>query len=320
MTEREAARDPQLSVIIPNWNGASLLPSCLESLRQQTYDDFEIVVVDNASTDESLDLLSREYPEVQVVPLTENHGFAGGCNAGITASRGDLLFILNNDTELAPNCLAAVADTATRYPKAGSIAPRIMLYDQRNILNSAGDLYRKDGTPDSRGVWNEYGPPYDEERYVFGGSGGAVAYRRAMLEDVGLFEEDFFMYCEDVDLNWRAQLKGWKCIYTPQAVIYHRLSASGGGSLSSFFVGRNTLWVLVRDYPTALLKQHWHAIVRRQIKIAWEALRNGRGAAARARLRGQLAGLFTGLRWLEARRRIQSNARANDAYIETILS
>jgi GT2 family glycosyltransferase len=140
-----------------------------------------------------------------------------------------------------------------------------------------------------------------------------------MLEEIGLFEEAFFMWCEDVDLNWRAQLAGWKCLYTPDAVIYHHLSASGGGALSSYYVGRNTIWVIARDYPTALLRRYWHRILIGQARIAWQGLRAWRGKAARARLRGQLVGALTCLRWRGARRRIQARRRVDDDYIESIL-
>jgi len=103
---------------------------------------------------------------------------------------------------------------------------------------------------------------FDQPGWIFGGCGGAVAYRRAMLDQVGMFDESFFMYCEDVDLNWRSQLAGWKCWYTPEAVVYHKLSATGGGPLASYYTGRNTLWVLVKNYPGSLLRRYGTRIVR----------------------------------------------------------
>jgi GT2 family glycosyltransferase len=296
-----------------------LLRPCLDALRRQTYTNHEVIVVDNASTDGSLAVLRDEYPEVRVVALPSNRGFAGGCNAGIAAARGQFIVTTNNDTEAEPGWLAALVAALDRHPEAGSAAARIMLYDRRDTLHSAGDLFRRDGIPDSRGVWQPYAPPYDRECYVFGGCGGATMYRRAMLEQVGLFEETFFMYCEDVDLNWRAQLAGWKCIYVPDAIIYHHLSATGGGPLSSYYVGRNTLWVLVRNYPSDLWRRHWRAIVGSQWRIARDALRAWRGAAARARLRGQVAGLASALRWRRTRRAIQAGRRVSSAYLESIL-
>lgn len=313
------ATSPRVSVIIPNWNGQALLRPCLDALRRQTYADHEVIVVDNASSDGSTTMLRDEYPEVRVVALPANRGFAGGCNAGIQAARGEYLVTTNNDTEAEPGWLQALVEALDRSPDAGSAAARIMLYSRRDTLHSAGDLYRRDGTPDSRGVWQPYGPPYDRECRVFGGCGGATMYRRTMLERIGAFEEAFFMYCEDVDLNWRAQLAGWMCVYAPDAVIYHHLSATGGGPLSSYYVGRNTLWVLARDYPADLWRRNWRAIVAAQWRIARGALRAWRGAAARARLRGQIAGLASLLRWRRARRTIQAGRRVSEAYLASIL-
>ena len=309
----------RVSIIIPNWNGLALLRPCLDALRRQSYRDYRVIVVDNASSDASVSVLHREYPEVQVIPLATNRGYSGGSNAGIRAARGEILVMLNNDTEAHPRWLEELIDALDRHPEAGSAASRMMIHDQPNLLHSAGDIYRANGIPDSRGVRQPYGSPFDQEGYVFGGCGGAVAYRRKMLDAIGLFEERFFMYCEDVDLNWRAQLAGWRCVYAPKAVVYHHLSATGGGPLSSYHVGRNTLWVIARNYPTSLLKRHWREIVAAQWAIARDALRSWRGAAARARLRGQLAGLLSCLRWRAARQAIQATCRVGQDYIESIL-
>jgi len=318
-TTTAPAGQPAASVIIPNWNGLHLLRPCLDSLRAQTMSNHEVIVVDNASTDGSVETLRREYPEVRVLPQEVNRGFSGGCNAGIRAARAEILVVLNNDVEAEPGWLQALADGLDRHPDAGAAASRMMSHSRRDILNSAGDVYRVDGTPDSRGVWQPYGPPYDRETLVFGACGGAAAYRAEMLGDIGVFEERFFMYCEDIDLAWRAQLAGWHIVYVPDAVVYHHMSATGGGPLSSYYVGRNTLWVIARNYPTALLRKHWRQIVRAQGRIALDAMRNWRGAAARARLRGQIVGFASSVRWLPYRRRLMRDRRVDEAYIESIL-
>lgn len=311
--------DPRVSVIIPNWNGLTFLRPCLDSLRRQVYRDFEVIVVDNASTDSSVSVVRQEYPEVRLLALSTNSGYSGGCNSGIRAAAGEFLVMLNNDTVAEARWIEALVDALDRHPEAGSAASRVMIHDKPCILHSAGDTYHRDGTPNSRGVWEPFGPPYEKEDYVFGGCGGAVAYRREMLEAIGTFEEAFFMYCEDVDLSWRAQLAGWRCVYAPDAVVHHHLSATGGGVLSSYHVGRNTLWVIARNYPVTLLKRHWRQIVSAQWSITRAALGAWRGAAARARLRGQIAGLLTWPRWLRARRAIQRRRRVTLFYIESIL-
>ncbi|MGC9360062.1 MAG: glycosyltransferase family 2 protein [Anaerolineae bacterium] len=318
--ERHGRPDqPQASVIIPNWNGLRYLRPCLASLQAQTWPSFEVIVVDNASTDGSAETVRREFPDVRVLALSKNGGYSGGCNAGIGAARGDVVVFLNNDIEAEPTWLEALLGALDRHPDAGSAASRMMLYDQPTHIHSAGDTYGVDGLPDSRGVWQPYGPPYDQERYVFGGCGGALAYRKEVLEDIGLFDERFFMYCEDVDLNWRAQLAGYRCIYTPDAVVRHHLSATGGGSLASYYVGRNTLWVIARNYPPRLFRRYKGQILRAQWRIAKDALRSIRGKAARARLRGQLAGLLTAWRWRHYRQALMARRRVSDAYIASIL-
>jgi GT2 family glycosyltransferase len=140
-----------------------------------------------------------------------------------------------------------------------------------------------------------------------------------MLAEIGYFDEDLFMYCEDVDLNWRSQLAGYQCIFVPEALVYHHVSATGGGALASYFTGRNTLLVLIKSVPGIVWRKHWRKIIKAQLWIAYEALRAWRGEAARARLRGQLVGLLLLPLWLTKRRRVQATRRVSDSYIESLL-
>ena len=309
----------KVSVVIPNWNGERFLRGCLQSLREQTFKAFEVILVDNASTDGSLALVEKEFPEVRIVKLVRNLGLTGGANAGIKAAQGEVIALLNNDAEAHPNWLESLWDALQRHPEAGMAASKILLYDRRSIINSAGDFYRLDGVPGNRGVWEEDRGQYDREEYVFGACGGAAAYRKAMLEEIGLFDEDMFMYCEDVDLAWRAQIAGYRCVYTPKAIAYHRLSATGGGKLASFYNGRNFIYVLAKDYPSSLFRKYWPIILKAQLKIAADALRARRGEAARARLRGQLAGLKAIPLALSKRQSVYSLRRVPDSYLESLL-
>ncbi|MCE5258569.1 MAG: glycosyltransferase family 2 protein [Chloroflexi bacterium] len=311
---------PLASVIIPNWNGIKLLRPCLDSLRKQTLSPIEIIIVDNNSADNSVEVLRTEYPDVVTLALSTNKGYTGGCNAGIYAARGRYLVLLNNDTELDPRWLEELVHCLSLHPEAGIATSRIMLFDQRQTLNAAGDTFGRDGLPDSRGVWQPYSQAYATEGYVFGGSGGAMALRREMLAETGLFDESFFMWCEDVDLSWRCQLLGWKCIYVPDAVIYHHLSATGGGALSSYYVGRNTLWVIARNLPPTLYKRFCKSIWAAQWHIFTASLRSWRGKSARARIRGQFAGLLSMRRWREYNRELMLRRRVTDEYLESILS
>ncbi len=308
-----------LSVVIPNWNGLqlNLLPTCLKSLLQQTFRDFETILVDDASTDGSPGFVSQLYPQVRLIESKMNRGFAASANEGIRAARGEMVVLLNNDTEADPDWLAQIALALKQHPDAGMIACKLRLFDRRNYLHSAGDFYRVDGVPGNRGVWEEDRGQYDDATGIFGACAGAAAYRQAMLGEIGAFDEAFGSYCEDVDLNWRARLGGYSVVYAPQAIVYHHVSATGGGTRASFYVGRNFIWVLAKNYPSALWGKYWRKILAAQWQTTREALQNLRGAAARARVRGQIAGLLGLPRWLKRRREVIR--RASDEAIERLL-
>jgi len=309
----------RVSLIIPNWNGEPLLPGCLEALRRQTYRDFETVVVDNASTDGSLGLLRRDYPEVRVVSLARNLFFAGAVNAGIRLTEGELVALLNNDTEAEERWLEELVAALGAHSEAGMAASKLLLFDRRDTIQSAGDFYQPSGVPGNRGVWQRDGGRYDEPCEVFGACAGAALYRRSMLEEIGLLDEDFRGYCEDVDLSFRAQLAGYRCIYAPGARVYHRLSATGGGPVASFLCGRNFISVVVKDMPGALWRRYWHRVLGAQMGYAWHSLRHSREAAARARLRGQAAALLHLPLMLRKRRVVQASRRVSEEYLDSIL-
>ncbi len=298
---------PIVSVIIPNYNGLRFLSVCLDALRAQSYpcEATEVILVDDASTDGSVALVRERYPEVQIVQLARNSGLAAGCNAGARVARGEFLVMLNNDTEAEPGWLAALVETAWAHPRAGAVASKMLLFDRRDTLHNAGDLMGADGIPRNRGVWEQDTGQYDHQPLIFGGCGGGVLYRRAAWEQAGGFDERLFMYLEDVDLAWRLQLLGWDAVFAPAARLYHHLSATGGGVLASYYVGRNTIWVIAKDMPGPLIRKHLGRILAGQWRIARDALRAWRGEAARARLRGQLAGLLGLPRVLSWRRAVQ---------------
>ena len=200
------------SVIVPNYNGRRFLDTCLGALFRQTYppERLEVVLVDDASTDDSVAWVREHYEGVKIVALASNSGLAAGCNAGARAATGDLLVMLNNDTEAEPGWLAALVEAASAHPEAGAIASKMLLFDRREVLHNAGDLMGADGIPRNRGVWEVDEGQYDAHEEVFGGCGGGVAYRRAAWEAAGGFDERLFMYLEDVDLAWRLQLLGWR--------------------------------------------------------------------------------------------------------------
>jgi GT2 family glycosyltransferase len=297
-----------IDIIIPNYNGAGLLPTCLDALRAQTRRDFCVVVVDDGSTDGSRELLARFYPEVQVLAMPGNRGLAMAVNAGIEATGGGYVVLLNNDTEAHPRWLEHLVGALERYPGFSFAASKLLLFDRRDHLHSAGDFYRPDGVPGNRGVWQRDRGQYDVMEEVFGPCAGAAAYRRAALEELSecgkVFDEDLVMYCEDVDLNLRAQLRGMRTVYVPRAVVYHRLSATGGGALASYYCGRNFVLVWAKNMPARLVRRHLPAMLWAQAGFALRALWHLREPAARARLRGQLDSLRALPRFLRKRRRL----------------
>jgi len=308
-----------VSVLIPTWNGRNLLRSCLDSLAQQTFKDFEVVVAENGSTDGTVDMLAQEFAWVRVVALERNLGFVRGVQAAYDAARGALIVLLNNDTEAAPTWLAELVAAAIDHPEAASFACKILLHQDRARLHSAGDYYGLDGVPGNRGVWESDGPAFSERGWVFGAQGAACAYRRSLIEDIGLFDLDLVSYCEDVDLSWRANLRGYRCLYVPEARVFHHVSATGGGALASYYCGRNFIAVAVKDIPGTFWRRYWKRIVWQQLMITLEALRSFRGEAARARLRGQIAGLALIPAMLRKRRVVQGHVTADLAEVEKLM-
>ncbi|MDZ4721765.1 MAG: glycosyltransferase family 2 protein [Roseiflexaceae bacterium] len=295
-----------IDIIIPNFNGMALLPTCLDSLRHQTRRDFVVTVVDDGSTDDSLALLARNYSEVRVLALPRNRGLTVAVNAGLAATNAEIVVLLNNDTEAIPQWLERLVGGLERYPAFSFAASKLLLFDRRDHLHSAGDFYRANGVPGSRGVWERDRGQYDAVEEVFGPCAGAAAYRRADLvilaEQGRVLDEDLGMYCEDVDLNLRARLHGMRTIYLPQAVVYHRLSATGGGNLASYYCGRNFALVWAKNMPQALLRSYWPALLRSQLGFALHSLVHIREPAARARLRGQFDGLLALPRFIRKRK------------------
>ncbi len=308
------------SIIIPHWNGKQHLDVCLSSLYAQTWRDFEILLVDNGSTDGSQAYLRTSYSDVRLIELGENRGFTGACNAGYAAAMGDIIILLNNDTEVDPHWLAEIVSAFERYPDVGAIASKMLLFDKRDTFHTAGDIVRVDGTPNNRGVWQKDVGQFEQEEFVFSACGGSSAYRRAMLEEIGFLDDDYFFSCEDVDLGWRIQLSGWKVLYVPSAVVYHKLKATGGGVTGSYYDGRNFLYLIWKNYPLSLLRKNWRVVLRGQWKITREAVQHWRGEAARARLRGQLAGIGGLFKMLPKRRAIQKKRRVSDVYLTKILT
>ena len=216
----------RVAVIVVNKNGRHHLADCFQSLVAQTYSNFEIILVDNDSVDDSVPYVQANFPQVQIICLETNAGFAAGNNIGIQATEAPWIATLNNDTKVDSNWLTELALAAQSNERVGMCASKMLFYDRPHLINSTGICVDRAGI-----AWDRRGGEADDEREeaavpVFGPSAGAALYRRSMLNEIGLFDEDYFAYLEDVDLAWRARLVGWRCLYAPTAVVYHRHSAT----------------------------------------------------------------------------------------------
>ena len=320
MTESVGAGTaPRWSVVIPTWNGRHLLSEAFEALDRQTLTDFEVVVVDDSSDDDTVAWLRAIRPAARLVRLRRRRAFAFALNRGLEAARGEFVALLNNDAVPDPGWLAAFDAAFVARPEISFVASRIVLQADPTRLHAAGDLYGADGLPGNRGVWEHDGPRFAVAREVFGACAAAAGYRRRLFDEIGGFDEDLVMYCEDVDLSWRAQLAGHRCLYVPGARVVHRLRSTGGGALESYLVSRNRPLVALMNLPGFVWRQAWWRILGAQLRLAAEALWNFRGKAARASLAGQFAAIALLARAGHKRARRQRNRRASEAYIWSLL-
>lgn len=281
----QGAPSPPLlfSVIILNWNGRHLLEECLDSVRGQEFRDFETIVVDNGSTDDSVPWLGERWTDqVRVVELPDNRGFAGGNNEGIRVSKGSWVVLLNNDTAVDAGWLAELAAAIERHPDAGMFTPKILNSFRRDEIDNTGHVIYPDGLARGRHRLERDDGRFDEEGETLWPSGCAGVYRKEMLEEIGLLDDSFFAYGEDVDLGLRARWAGWKCIYVPGAVVYHKYSATAGSysPQKAFLVERNRFWILCKNFPLReILLSPFYTFCRYGMHL--RGALSGKGASAR---------------------------------------
>jgi hypothetical protein len=305
------------SVIIPNWNGRELLPICLDSLRQQSM-SAEVIVVDDGSTDGSAGLVQQRYPEVRLIELGENRGFAAAVNAGIRASRAEYVALLNNDAEAAPEWLAELIGALDTHADAGFAASKMLDYADRTRIDGAGDAFTWAGNAYRIGHGERDCGQYDAPAWIFGACAGAAIYRRQMLDAIGLFDEAFFAYYEDADLSFRAQLAGYRCRYVPEAVVYHVGSAtSGRGSDRTLYLQtRNRISMVLKNYPARFLAEKLPLVLRFQLDLLRRAQASGRLPTVARALRAAAADAPRALR---ARRETQRLRTVSDRTLAAII-
>lgn len=267
-----------LAVVIVNWNKKDLLKTCLESLRAQSCKNFQTIVVDNGSTDGSAAFLQENYPEVEIIELKENTGFASGNNVGIRKAfeDGDIEYIitLNNDTKLEPDYIEKILECAKRHPKAGSIQPKVLNFFENGKIDSSGLLISPDAGAVDRGAGKD-NEKFQAEEEIFGPSASAALYRREALEKSALaegtfFDPDYFLYYEDVDLAWRLRLSGFSSWFCPEARVFHIHGASAKkfSAFQKFYIHRNHWYNIFKNIPAQLLPKVLFFMIARYFLIA----------------------------------------------------
>ncbi len=307
-----------IDVIIPSYNGIGYIPDCLDSLRKQLRKPDEIIVVDDGSTDGTASLISKDYPEVRLVRLDSNRGFAAAVNAGILHGKGTYVALLNNDTRVTPQWLLELKKTLDENPSVGFCSSKMVFADQPDVINSIGIGFTRAGTAFDVGYGQKDGDKFERPRQVFGACAGAAMYRRQLFDDIGLFDEDLFMWYEDADLSFRAQLAGYRCLYVPTALVNHLGggTASSGDKLHIHYCSRNQILVMVKNLPEPLRFRYLTRLAVVCLKHSVKTLLAGDASVSR----GYLAAIKDLNHFLKKYRLISQNTRTSVEDIAKLLS
>lgn len=309
-----------VSVIIPNWNGKDLLLDCLKSLMNQSFNNFEIIVVDNGSTDRSPEFIKNNFPKVKVVVLQENFGFAKAINEGVKKSSAEYVIFLNNDTVVDKNLIKNLILCARKHPDVISVNSKLLNFYNKNKIDGVGILVNEVGQARSIG-WQETDKgQYDKEQYIFGATGGASLFKRKEFIKLGGFDENYFMYSEEVDFAFRAQFKGYKSIFCPKAIVFHKHKATSKKfpAKVEYWQFRNMTQTIIKDFPISILLKNWRwlKIFLVHINTIFYQLKNGFFWSP---FLADLWILFSLPRLLYERRKIQSKMKVSESYIDNFL-
>ncbi len=239
-----------ISIVIPNWNGEKYLKTCLESLKNQTYKDIEIIIIDNDSQDSDYKWL-KTYSNIVFKKLDKNYGFSKAVNEGIKLAQNEFVILLNNDTIATSNWLSELTKAISKDKKIFSVSSKMVQYYNKSLIDDAGDEYCILGQAIQRGH-NEPVTKYSSIGEVFTSCAGAAIYRKSIFSEIGFFDESFFAYMEDVDIGYRARINGYKNMYNPMAVIYHMGSMTSKKQASTFtlnLINRNNVMLLYKNMP-----------------------------------------------------------------------
>lgn len=309
---------PETSVVIVNLNGMDHLQTCLGSLFRQSYSDFEVVLVDNGSTDRSVEFVKEQFPAVKVMQLEKNTGFAFATNRGIEYTSTRFVALLNNDIELKDTWLQEMVEALEGHPEVGAGACKMLNFADRSVIDAAGDALTRAAMAEARGHGEMDRGQYDQAGYVFGPCAGAALYRREVFEQVGTFDESFFAFYEDIDLDFRMQSSGWKVLYVPSAVCYHKRGATVR-TMQRIAVKlhvRNNIFYLLKNVPSRTILRRLPAFTVARMHVWLAYIRRGHTV-------GVLLGLAEAMlklpEMLSKRRTLRMQRKVEVKYIESLM-
>lgn len=310
--------DTSVAVVVPNWNGDDSLQDCLDSLLNQSLKSL-VIVVDNGSTDKSLEILDK-YSKITVIKHQKNLGFAGGVNAGIKKAMEldyEYIALFNNDAIADKNWLQSLYATLENNPKTG-IATSKILGENGKTLDSTGDYYTIWGLPYPRGRGETNTDKYDKQTEIFAASGGASLYRVTMLQEIGLFDEDFFAYYEDVDISFRAQWAGWKVAYEPKAIVNHKIGATSGKikGFTTYQTMKNLPLLFVKNAPAKYFWKIYRRFALAHTLFFLKAIVRGHGWSA---IKGDFMATRLIYKASKQGKVVRQNAKVSEDYIWSML-
>lgn len=305
-----------VSVVIPNWNGLEMLKVCLNSLKKQTFKDFEIIVIENGSTDGSKEYLKKYHPAIKLIALDKNLGFAPAVNLGVKKTNSEYIFLLNNDTKVDKNCVINLVKAIKEHKDVGMVAAKMLQYYSPGFIDSAGDYIDAVGHANNVGYGKKDNGEFNKGKYIFLVTGGGSLIKREVFEKVGYLDDDYFAYMEDVDFGLRAQMQGYKAWYEPMAVIYHihKATSNRNKAFTEYLQYRNMTMTVIKDFPNKLLLKDFN-----WIKIILVNLNTIRFLASIGYIKSALKAEFYILwnlpKLLKKRQEIQSQICVKEEYI-----
>lgn len=315
-----------ISIVIPNYNGYEHLITCYASLKRQTRQDFIVILCDNGSKDDSINYTKQQFTGAAIIEIGYNSGFAKAVNEGIKYSisktDSDYIFLLNNDIELSDNFLETAVTSLQNDKEASSLAVKMLNFYERNKIDDCGDFIKANGgSPLARGHGEVDNGQYDKREYIFGACAGAAFYKKEVFIDAGYFDESFFAYYEDIDLSFRLQLMGYKCLYEPKAVCYHKRGGTSSVATHGFqseMCERNLVLMRLKNYPLSVYIMYQPLFFIARLKRYYSFIRFHSFTVFLRALKGYIRGSFLLITKIPERIQIQRKSKVSSGYIKSL--